>query len=243
MKYCEECGQKIGSNDKYCPKCGKSFILVKTSKDNKETLGTISMIFGVISLILSFVINLLIFPLALSGFIIGVVNKAQSGKKISGIILNALAMFIAIVVFITCVLIVIFSLVAYYDEEENTDLTPSVQEEILGTWNCKEVIGLTNNTYDLTILLNNDNTFSIYKYDDKKDYVEGTYEFTDEGVRKITKSYKLYSLDLNGYKEYENNDFKANVDKDYEMVITKTKKDLHAVFNIDDIDKPYYCTK
>lgn len=246
MKYCEECGQKVENNDKYCPKCGKNLVVVKTNKggnDNKETLGTVSMVFGIISLVLSFIINLLIFPLALSGFIMGIANKAQNGKKISGIILNALAMFVAIVVFVTCILIVVFSLLAYYDEEEKVDPVQNVQEEILGTWNCKEVTSIADNTYDLTILLNPDNTFSIYKYDTKNDYVEGTYKFDDEGVNRITKSYKLYSLDLSGKKEYENNDFKKEIDKDYEMVITKAKKDLHAVFTADDIEKPYYCIK
>lgn len=242
MKYCEGCGRKVASSDKYCSKCGKSLIVVGVAKANNESLGTASMVLGIISLVLSFIINLLVFPLALSGFVMGIANKAQKGKKVSGIILNALAMFMAIMVFVTWIFVITFGLIAYYEDKDPIP-NHNDQDNVWGTWNCKEISSIGADKYDLTVKLINDDTFTVSKYDNQKDYIEGTYTFNNESINKITKSHKIYSLELKGEKEYKNNDFKEDIDKEYEMVITKTKKDYYAVFNVSDIDKPYYCTK
>ena len=107
MKYCSRCGKQNESNSLFCISCGERFEVDVTGTNtdenkNTEGLGTASMIIGIIALVLSFTCIfilpvIIIFPLALVGFILGIVNKAKKGKKISGIILNGIALLISIV--------------------------------------------------------------------------------------------------------------------------------------------------
>lgn len=248
MKFCNNCGEKLKEGEVYCPNCGKEVGKEIIVKENKEGLGTASMIIGIISLILVFIISLGIIPLAFCGLILGIVNKAQRGKKISGIILNTIAMILSFIVFIAVIAILIINTPIPeedYNEGIHVDPIPSEEskEEVLGTWNCKKISNIKDETYELTLTVNNDNTFVLSKHDTPKDYIEGTYNFEESEVDRFIKPYKFCALELEGKKEYKNGDYKGETDVDYDMVITKTKKDMHAVISNAENDIPYYCTK
>ena len=243
MKFCNNCGEKLKNGELYCPNCGKEVGKEIVIKENKEGLGTASMVIGIISLVLSFIINLGAIPIALIGLILGIVNKAQKGKKVSGIILNTIAMILSVVVFIVIIVLFIVHIPDIDTHIKEPVIEEPKQEEVLGVWNCKDISSIADNTYELTLTINNDNTFILAKYDTPKDYIEGTYEFEENDIDRFVKPYHLYSIELEGKKEYKNGDYKGEIDVDYDMVITKTKKDMHAVISNDDTDKPYYCTK
>ena len=69
---------------------------VNTSNSKKTS---VSMIIGIISIILCFIFNILIVPVALVGLIIGITEKNKSGK-VAGIILNLFAIVIPIVIIV-----------------------------------------------------------------------------------------------------------------------------------------------
>ena len=110
MKFCNNCGEKLKSGELYCSNCGKSVENEIVVENKKEGLGTASMIIGIISLILVFIISLGVLPLALVGLILGIVNKTQKGKKVSGIILNTIAMILSFIVFIILIIILMVKL-------------------------------------------------------------------------------------------------------------------------------------
>ena len=246
MKFCNNCGEKLKSGELYCSNCGKSVENEIVVENKKEGLGTASMIIGIISLILVFIISLGVLPLALCGLILGIVNKTQKGKKVSGIILNTIAMILSFIVFIILIIILMVKLPEVnYNEHTYIEPMPNeeTKEEVLGVWNCKNISNIKDDNYELTLTVNNDNTFILSKYDSPKNYIEGTYEFEESEVDRFIKPYKFCTLELEGKKEYKNGDYKGEIDVDYDMVITKTKKDMHAVISNDENNTPYYCTK
>ncbi len=253
MKYCENCGNKLEKDSLYCSKCGKKEeakvpkqVNEKTT-NKKEGLGNASMVIGIISLVLSFFISVFVFPLALVGLILGIVNKAQNGKKISGIILNGVAMLISVIVLIA--LIALFAVVATDDfgepHTEYSEITPNEVEEesIIGRWNCKTTTDIMNKSYELSIILNTDKTFSIYDNKESKNYVEGNYELVNDIFGSSAKTKRLYALELTGEKEYVNGNYVGENTNKYEMIVTKVKGNMHAIVNNDNSDKNYYCTK
>lgn len=73
----------------------------------KDAKSTISLILGLISTVLSFIINVLVFPVAIVGFILGLASKCKGGKKTAGIILNIVAMVLSVSILVgICVLAV-----------------------------------------------------------------------------------------------------------------------------------------
>ena len=111
METCSKCGKKLKKGELFCSECGtkiknsntntKKETNKKPVKKNKEGLLTASLVIGIISIIFSAILNVLIVPLAILGLIFGIVGKSSKGKgkKIAGIVLNSLALFIAIIVF------------------------------------------------------------------------------------------------------------------------------------------------
>ena len=241
MKFCDNCGQKLKTEDQYCPNCGQKIGARVVIRENKEGLGTASMVIGIISLVLAFIISVGVFPLAIVGLILGIVNKADKGKKVSGIILNIIAILLSIMIFIAFLVVLMIAIPDSDSDYEIRDIPEdSHKEEVVGVWNCKNVKDLEKKDYELTLTVNNDDTFIVASYETPKDYVEGTYDFE---VNNIIRSYKFYSLELEGQKEYKNGDYKGVNNIEYKMVITKIDKEVHAVLNNDDQEKTYYCTK
>lgn len=250
MKFCEHCGEKIGKDEKFCSKCGKKVTdgkvvenKNKSTGSNKESLGTASLVIGIISLVLSFIINLFVLPLALVGLILGIVNKAKNGKKISGIILNVVAMLLSVIVFV--VLIVILGISAVnspnvedfghkIQDELNKTITVS---EVQGTWNCRNY---GSNNYVIRLDVNNNYTFKYGLYDSfNENYVTGTYELDDDYI-----SGSRYEINLEGLEKYQNGIKQTLVDDpDYTLTVRKYGSSISASLEEDDTYKTYTCDK
>lgn len=71
----------------------------------QDGMGTASLVIGVISVVLSFVCNVLIIPLAILGLVFGLICKTKGGKKTAGIILNILGIVIPIVILIFAIVV------------------------------------------------------------------------------------------------------------------------------------------
>ena len=134
MKYCPKCGTENNAEAKFCKSCGSNFegessVSTTNTVNNvpqNEGLGTASMVIGIIALVLSFTCFvifplIIVIPLALTGLILGIVNKAKKGKKFSGIILNAVALFVA---GLMTILFALFA-VAVDEEAKKRGITPS----------------------------------------------------------------------------------------------------------------------
>lgn len=237
MKFCEHCGEKLEDNQAFCTKCGKKVkkgenkpkeetktdkkVESTTSKQTlepkkKEGLGTASMVIGIISLVLSFVINILVIPLAIVGLILGIVNKAQKGKKISGIILNIVAIVLSIIVFIVALFILAVS-IGNTDEQHNTierikdEINKQLTEDdIDGTWKCKSYRGTE---YSIKLELDDDNnTFKCGLKDSfDKNYTKGNY--TIESNQNATNTnMKSYRISMTSNEEYENGSKKEPIE-------------------------------
>lgn len=240
MKYCKYCGKEIDKTDEYCSKCGKSQLdqVVSNNKINKEGLGTASMVIGIISLIFSFLISVFIFPLALIGLILGIVNKAQNGKKVSGIVLNGIAMIVSVLVFIALIVLLVIA-VDDYDSEGHSrhHMSEIEQEEILGKWNCKNGEKVLSSDYELTLSLDNDKKFTITEYNNDKNYITGIYSFEENND---------YHIGLNPLEKYENGDLVKkwdDTDDNYKMKITGHKNRFRALLADNENEKVYYCKK
>lgn len=169
---------------------------------NKETLGTVSLILGIISLVLSYFLNILILPLAIIGLILGIVNKKKHGQKIAGIILNSISIFIIVVM----IIIAIFVLKSvgfneFFSRLYNELDYSSSSNYVAGKYDCT---GVDSNTdkYLITLHLNKDNTFLYGPYGDlENNYVKGTYTYEDEHKTNGSGDYKYFMLTMEGKKE------------------------------------------
>lgn len=70
------------------------------NNNNKNKKSLISLILGIISVVLSFVLNIFIIPVAIVGLILALVDKNKSGKKVAGIILNSCGIIFPIIILI-----------------------------------------------------------------------------------------------------------------------------------------------
>lgn len=244
MKYCENCGQELTNEDIYCPKCGKNLKKV-SRRPKKEGLGTAAMVIGIISLVFSFIINVFIFPLALVGLILGIVNKAQKGKKVSGIVLNSIAMIVSILVFIAWIVLLIVIAEEKNDYSKNLP-NRVIQEEIIGTWNCKKIDNMLSNDYELELNLNNGRSFTIADYNNPdKNYIKGIYYFEDSDLNNLIKTKNYHLIGLNPLEKYENGEpteKSDDIESEYQVVITNNK-DKKIILADNKNEKLYYCTK
>ncbi|MBQ2639990.1 MAG: zinc-ribbon domain-containing protein [Bacilli bacterium] len=209
METCSKCGKKLKKGDLFCGECGtkvgkkvakkKEEVSKKETKKSNEGLVVASLVIGIIAIIFSAVLNILIVPLAILGLIFGIVGKSSKGKgkKIAGIILNSLALFIAIVVF-TIIVVFIVSVVNDSDNVFNNaykDIVSTADEDsIHETWYCKTSSNgvITSTDYTLTLKFEENGKFDwkSYKYP-SKNYVYGKYSFI-----------KPYKLDSNKKRYY-----------------------------------------
>lgn len=253
MKFCNNCGEKLKEGEVYCSKCGKNQKERVITNNDKEGLGTASMVIGIISLVLALTVNVIAFPIALVGLILGIVSKAQNGKKISGIILNIIAMVVGVIVFIgLIVLFILFALLVDSDYDNYDDYghyapREEEKEEVIGTWNCKSVEKVLNNDYGLTLTLDNDRKFTIGEYNNTdKNYVKGVYYFEDDDLNSFIGTNKIHAIGLNSLEKYEDGNLVKKTDDsdvEYHMIIAKTKGKYHTVLTDDKSDKIYYCNK
>lgn len=195
--FCNKCGSKVEGNAKFCNNCGNILSIngvnqnINTSEE-RNGLAVASLVIGIISIMLSFILNIFIFPLGITGLILGIVNKNKCGSKTAGIVLNSVSMVIAIIILITAILIV-GSLNELWEEEFNVN-------DVSGIWNCKSFDGSgESDEYIVTMKLNNDNSFVWNKYGDEiNNHVYGTYMYEDEEKTNPSGDYKYYMINLIG---------------------------------------------
>ena len=211
----------------------------------KETLGTVSLILGIISLALSLFLNILILPVAITGLIFGIVNKTKKGKKIAGIILNAIAILIVVVLIVIAVLV--FKSVDFKDFFSTlyNELDYSTSENyVSGKYDCT---GVDSNTdkYLVTLHLNEDNTFLFGSYGDlENNYAKGTYTYEDEHKTNNTGEYKYFMITFKGEKEDfivngEQSDHGFNSQMEFGLSSKNVKK--HGVIMFVNTYNMYYC--
>lgn len=200
--FCNKCGSKVEGNAKFCNNCGNSLQINVVNQninksEEKNGLAVASLVIGIISTILSFFLNIFIFPVAITGLILGIVNKNKCGSKTAGIILNSLSMVIAIII-LTAAILIVGSLNELLEEGFNTN-------DVSGVWNCKSFDGAgESDEYIVTMKLNNDYSFVWNKYGDEiNNHVYGTYIYEDEEKTNYSGDYKYYMIDLIG-EEYVN---------------------------------------
>lgn len=68
--------------------------------NNKGSKSLVSFILGIVSVVLSFILNIFIIPVAIVGLILGLMEKNKSSKKTVGIILNAIAIVLPFIILI-----------------------------------------------------------------------------------------------------------------------------------------------
>ena len=168
--YCNNCGTENEKETKFCVKCGKE--LGKKS----EGLGIASMILGIISIVLSFIITVVTLPLSITGLILGIVNKAKGGKKISGIVLNAISIFLSIVLIFVYLFIGIGIFSAVISDPEVRKELENLERDIdrysstnyvEGEYNCKNFDGNgATGSYIVRFELDDDMNFMWGKYGD-----------------------------------------------------------------------------
>ena len=110
---CQKCSQILTGNEKYCPQCGKKInyssdyqaITIK-EKNSTENMRSASIALGIISLI---GLSLFIFsPISLILSLIGLIFAIKANKNTAGIILNAISLFLAVIITIFIGLILYF---------------------------------------------------------------------------------------------------------------------------------------
>ncbi len=256
MKFCEECGQKLLKNEKFCPKCGKKQVEekvavsktvknteVKKAKSSTEGLGTASMVLGIISLIFSFVFTIFLFPVYIIGLILGIVSKANHGKRISGIILNSLAIVISIIMFFVWIALIV-TVAEEYDNQSISIEPENTNDIVVGKWNCKETekISDKDSKYTLTVKINDDSTFSLGDHDKIEDtYVTGDYTIDDNPIDRFMKKRVAIALELDAKSKFEDEKFKENIDKEYVMIFTNLKDKNNSMLIDEDSGKTYIC--
>lgn len=249
MKFCEYCGEKVLKNDKFCSKCGKeqgktvksNTVPAKSVPENtNEGMGVASMILGIISLVFSFIINIFVIPVAIIGLILGIVNKAGKGKRVSGIILNCIAIFVSIIMF--AVWLFIFGSVVNSTSMEKL-FEKSNYSEVMGTWNCKEFGNPTaDGSYKISVKINDGYEFVLGDYDKFEDnYIKGSFHRGGRDEKREVDGTYLASIELEGHEKYEKKEYVGYNDDDYDMIFSKFGDKKKALLIDDNTDKVYSC--
>lgn len=277
---CKNCGNPLKENQNFCSACGSKVEVKPTITDQPQTieqtpqptqevvattqttptvntpvsegLGTASLVLGIISLVLTFVISFFILPVAIIGLVLGIINKRKKGKKIAGIILNAIAIVINVgIILFTVVLVGLFSTSLNSDKGKDylndlyTELDYSTNENfIAGKYNCSNVDG-NSSEYVVTLHLNEDKTFFYGPYGNtENNYAKGNYTFEDENKTNASGKYKYFMVTMKGNKE----DFIVNgkpnekdFDSKMEMGVTTVDAKKQAVIMFVSTYNTYYC--
>jgi len=245
--YCKNCGTENEKETKYCVKCGKE--LSKKS----EGLGTASMIIGIISIVLSFIITVITLPLSITGLVLGIVNKAKGGKKISGIILNAISIFLSIALVFVYLFIGIGLFSAVLSDPEVRKELKNFEREIdrsstynyvSGNYNCKAFDGSgASGSYIVRFELNKDMTFMWGKYGDTyRNYVKGDYTFKDLDKKNAAGNYSYYKVELDGDEFYQDGVKQSDpYASKYEFGITKENGKKQGILMNEKTYNMYYC--
>ena len=242
---CSNCGTENKNDTKFCSNCGKELIV-------KEGLGTASLVIGIIAILFSFIFTLLNLALSFTGLVLGIINKSKGGKKISGIILNIIAIVLSVVMFFVYMFIGIGILGAAYNEafkngietiEREVDRQSS-SNYVSGYYNCKSYDGSgASGSYIVSFDLKNDMTFKWSKYGDSyKNYVKGTYTYKDLDKKNASGEYSYYKITLDGDEFYKDGVKQSDpYASTYEFGITKQNGKKQGVMINERTYNMYYC--
>lgn len=125
-KYCINCGYKNNENASFCTNCGSRLknMIEHTNEYNSNKnnrLKTTSLIIGIISIFLSLIINVLVLPLSLVGFILGLIYIIKYRKFCIGIVLNIVSMIFAVLIVILLMVVTKNIINDSYDKQNNND--------------------------------------------------------------------------------------------------------------------------
>lgn len=254
--YCSNCGAEIKGKGKFCPNCGTEVKETKkeevakkktvTEPEKKvevvtekkgEGLGTASMIIGIISIILSIFLNVLILLIPIVGLILGIVNKANGGKKISGIVLNIISIVLSIFMFI----FFLFLGVSLFSSILETGFSSN---PVAGKYNCSGFSGQgPSKNYIVRLELNNDKSFLWGKYGDvSRNYVRGSYTYVDLYKKNAAGNYSYYTVNLDGDVFYQNGIKQSEpYGSTYEFGITKDHGKKQGIMMNTKTYNMYYC--
>lgn len=227
---CNRCGSYEQEGTRFCSRCGNCLInptypnvnynnynnnyggnysgnynnnYNNNGKQGPDGMAIASLIIGVATVLLSFIFNIFVIPVAIVGFILGIVSKAK-GMKIAGIILNILGAIIGITV------LALYMIYEYRDDldydydhhyYDSSEKEPEKESNyVSGVWNCKSFDGSgPGGEYIVTMKLNDDLTFTWNKYNDEKNnHVYGHYTYEDEHKQNQSGDYKYYMVDFDG---------------------------------------------
>ena len=248
--FCSNCGQPKEENEKKRVNHKKQNKEEKSSiepneminpqssmeiKQNEQTAPTAiaSLVIGVISFAFCFLFSIIMLPLSIAGFCLGIATKQKSAIKVIGIILNIISAIISIIIFILFGTLIIMFFVNILKNIDNNFDQPISENKVEGAWYCKDSAGIINNGDNVFALWLEDNyDFSYFTFGEAPEYdVEGTYSYT-ESSKTSTPKYKYYDLYFetdkyieNGYKQSKdfNPGFKIGVDEynDEAVIIDK----------------------
>lgn len=244
--YCKNCGAENEKDTKFCSKCGKEM-------KKSEGLGIASMVIGIISIVLSFLITVITLPLSITGLILGIVNKAKGGKKISGIVLNAISIFLSIILIFVYLFIGIGIFSAVISDPEVRKELENFEREIdrssssnyvEGEYNCKSFDGNgATGSYIVRFELNKDMTFMWGKYGDTyRNYVKGDYTYKDLDKKNAAGNYSYYNIKLDGDEFYKDGIKQTEpYASEYEFGITKENGKKQGIMMNTKTYNMYYC--
>jgi len=245
--YCNNCGTENEKETKFCVKCGKEL------GKKGEGLGTASMILGIISIVLSFIITVVTLPLSITGLILGIVNKAKGGKKISGIVLNTISIFLSIVLIFVYLLIGIGIFSAVISDPEVRKELENLERDIdrysstnyvEGEYNCKNFDGNgATGSYIVRFELDDDMNFMWGKYGDTyNNYVKGSYTYKDLNKKDPSGKYSYYNIKLDGDVFYKDGVKQTEpYASEYEFGITKDNGKKQGIIMNTKTYNMYYC--
>ena len=251
---CNNCGTENEKGTKFCKNCGKELKV-------KEGLGTASLVIGIFAIIFSFIFTLFNLILSITGLVLGIVNKAKGGKKVSGIVLNAIATFFSIVMFFVYIVVGVGIIGAVFTEISNN---PELQDEIkkgvetierevdrqsssnylAGDYNCKGFDGsVEDSEYLVRLELGEDYKFMWGKYGEtSNNYVKGSYSFNDLDKKNASGEYSYYTLNINGDTYVENGITQAKPNpQEYEFGITTSNGKKQGILMNTKTQNMYYC--
>lgn len=239
--FCKNCGNQLNENEIFCGRCGtkvetnivgenpfnQNFDSNISDKKDKSKKNTISIVLGIVSLVLVFILLVFIWPVSIVGIIFGILALKENKKYKLGLILNIISLVIAIPLFML-----------YSNIINSKPSNPTV-----GTWDCKAFNNGDNKNLDyiITMTLNNDNQFKWNKYNDaKNNHVIGTYEFEDLHKTNYGETANYYKIILTGDEFVNNGELQSEVYKStYEIGILKDTDE--AILMNETTYNMYYC--
>lgn len=204
--YCTNCGEKLKENANYCTNCGKIVDnkvnydrTISSEQQTQNNIQTASLIIGIVSIFSVFIFNVFVIPLAVMGLILGLRSK----KKINvSVILNIMAIILAIVIFVIFVFLIINVDDYIEDDSGSSSREPYIQEResnssVIGKWYLYD----NNQIYEDNYFLFNMNNTYTWVYENESYIGNYTIEYgitQRDGSRKYSdnQGYSYYNVVL-----------------------------------------------